>query len=64
MSHPIGVFGHNCFVNSDAGEVINISRLRQTDDGMDKNILFNMAISNPVRLVMSFNLRLDAGVQL
>ena len=37
-SHTIWISGQECLVNSDAGEVIDISRLSQTDYGMNQDV--------------------------
>jgi|ERR1700722_18318736 len=34
MAHAIGVLGHDGLVNANAGVVVNIARLGQTNDGM------------------------------
>ena len=37
-SHSIGVAGENCLVNSYTGEMVDISGLSETDDGVDEDI--------------------------
>lgn len=37
-SHAIGVSREQCLVNADAGEVVNVTRLGESDDGVDQDV--------------------------
>ena len=43
VAHSIRVFGHNGFVYTDTGIVVDITGLGETDDGVDEDISLTLA---------------------
>ena len=55
MSHTIGVLGHDGFVHSDTGVMIDVARFCQPHDGVDEDVSLTLTSSSdgqfPVRTV-------------
>ena len=59
MAHTIGVFLHDSFINTNTGVMVNIARLCQANDRMNKNIL-RKDVKNELRtwIVTTYSLTL------
>lgn len=43
VAHTVGIAGHDGFVDTDAGVVVNIAGLGETDDGVDEDVCLAIA---------------------
>ncbi len=43
VAHPVGVLGHDGFVDPDTGVVVDVTRLGETDDRVDEDVGLSLA---------------------